>query len=186
MVVMAALAFYVSPAGDPIRTRVAWAEEDVGGGGRLWLWRDSARLVLDYWLLGSGPETFSNVYPRYQSVELAQAYPDSYYESPHNLLLDAATAQGLPGLAVLLGLVALPLSAARRRGPGEDGPVGLLVASFVAGFVSQQFLIFTIPTSLAFYNRGRCCGGVDHRPGCIHIQSGGSGIAGWLGWVCWP
>lgn len=155
---IAAVAFILSPAGDRIRTRIAWAEEDVGGGGRLWLWGDSARMALDYWPVGSGLETFSNVYPRYQSVALAQAYPDSYYESPHNVFLDAATAQGLPGLAVLLGLIAVPLIAvrrgviaARRTPSGEDAPVGLLVVSFVAGLVSQQFLVFTVPTALAFY-----------------------------------
>lgn len=155
---IAAVVFYVSPAGDQIRTRIAWAEEDVGGGGRLWLWGDSARMALDFWPVGAGLETFANVFPRYQSVALAQAYPDSYYESPHNVLLDAATAQGLLGLAVLLGLVAVPLVAAKRGGitarraaSGEDAPVGLLVASFVAGLVSQQFLVFTVPTALAFY-----------------------------------
>ena len=143
-------AFVLSPAGGMLRSRVAWAGEDLSGGARLWLWQDSIRMILDYWVLGAGPETFANAYPRYQSVELAQAYPNFYHESPHNIFLDAATAQGVLGLVVALLLAGLPLMAVWRL-RSKKSATGFLAASFAAGLVSQQFLVFTVPTALYFY-----------------------------------
>jgi len=142
--------FVLSPAGQMLRNRVVWVADDLSGGGRLWLWQGALRMTLDYWAAGAGPETFSNAYPRYQPVELARAYPNFYHESPHNIFLDAATAQGAPGLAVALLLAGLPLVAAWRL-RSKKSATGFLAASFAAGLVSQQFLVFTAPTALYFY-----------------------------------
>ncbi len=150
IVVILSAAFIVSPSGEMLRSRAVWAGEDLSGGARLWLWSDSLRMALDYWPLGSGPETFANTYPRYQSVELARAYPNFYHESPHNIFLDAATAQGVPGLIITILLVAAPLRAAWRA-RSTASVTGFLTASFVAGLISQQFLVFTVPTALYFY-----------------------------------
>ena len=131
-------AFYISPAGHSLRTRMRWFVEDPWGGARPRLWRDSLAMFLHRPILGYGPEVYTAEFPRYESQELARAYPDFVYESPHNMFLDAAVAQGLPGLFVLCGLVVLGFRTAR---PG-------LAAALAAGVVAQQFTVFTVPTAL--------------------------------------
>lgn len=131
----------LSPAGGKLLARVKWSADDTKGGARLLLWRDSLHLAGDHVLLGTGLDTFGAAFPRYQSVELAQAYPDFYHESPHNIFLDALTGQGVFGLFILFGLCSLGLRQA--RGNPE------LAAGLTAVLVSLQFTSFTIATSLA-------------------------------------
>ena len=140
-------AFYLSPLGFRLRSRVHWIGEDVRGGGRLWLWRDSLRFAAQHWKAGSGPETFSALFPQFQSIELARAYPDFYYESPHNLFLDALTSQGVLGAAILAGWIGLGLWAGR----GRSGYLPYLAAALVGGVVAHLFAVFILPTAMYFY-----------------------------------
>jgi O-antigen ligase len=134
---------YMSPAGEKLRARVHWSLDDVRGGARLLLWRDSLHMAMRRPLLGYGPETFTEQFPPFESVDLSRAYPDFYQESPHNMLLDALTSRGLPGALLLLSLCVLGLWAARRN--------AALAAGFTAAIVCQQFVVLTIPTALYFY-----------------------------------
>jgi O-antigen ligase len=141
--------FYFSPAGAMLRSRTRWFVEDPTGGGRLLLWRDSLRMCAARWLAGFGPETFSIHFPRYQSAELARAYPGFYQESPHNIFIDALAGQGLPGLAILMALTGLALFSiwnVRQRTIGA-----ILGAALAALLISQEFTSFTLPTALFFY-----------------------------------
>jgi O-antigen ligase len=139
-------AFYYSPMGQELRSRVRWSTEDPMGGARVQLWRDSARMGADRWLTGWGPEVFPQEFPRHQSRGLAQAYPDFYHESPHNIFIEAWTAQGAAGLAILVGFCVLGFRAMRRS------PVATaLCAGLAAAVVSQLFLSFTAATALCFY-----------------------------------
>src|SRR5262249_34063513 len=139
LVVVAAL--YASPLGERLRARVFWSSEDPLGGSRLTLWRDTASMSLHRPLIGFGPETFSIEYPRFQSIELARAYPDFYHESPHNIFLDALVSKGFLGLIAMIALCVYGLSISR----------GFMGAAFLAILVSQQFTTFTLPTELFFY-----------------------------------
>ena len=96
-------AFYYSAYGLKMRGRTRWFREDPAGGARLLLWRDSARMVLRRWAMGWGPETFSTEFPRFQSLELARAYPDFYHESPHNIFVDEIVVKGVLGAVPFLG-----------------------------------------------------------------------------------
>jgi len=93
--------------------------------------------------VGFGPETYSSQFPRFQSEELARQRPERYFESPHNIFLDALVSQGLPGLAALAALAGLGLW--RLRGSP------FLLAGLAASLVANQFVAFTIPTALLFY-----------------------------------
>ncbi len=149
LVAVAALAgFYFSPAGQMLRSRTRWFIEDPSGGARPLLWRDSIRMARSRWTLGFGPETFSIDFPRYQSAELARAYPGFYQESPHNIFIDALMSQGVPGLAVLLGVTVLGFFAATKV--SERKLAAALGAALAATLVSQQFTCFTVPTALFF------------------------------------
>jgi tetratricopeptide (TPR) repeat protein len=117
----------------------------VWGGARLLLWRDSLRMALDRPLAGFGPETFATEFPRFESVELARAYPDFYHESPHNMFLDILTSRGMGGLLFLAAMCGVAIWAALRgrRAELSAGLVGLLVC--------QQFVVFIPATALYFY-----------------------------------
>ena len=144
------LAFYLSPAGWQMHSRARWFAEDPWGGARRYLWRDSARMALDRLAVGYGPEVFSAEFPRYESPQLAAAYPDFAHESPHNIFLDALVSGGLPGLLALCGICAAGFAAAwRLRGVNAASPG--LAAALTAGVVSHQFVVFTIPTAFTFY-----------------------------------
>jgi tetratricopeptide (TPR) repeat protein len=145
------LLFYLSPAGLKLRARSHWAIEDLRGGARLWLWRDSLRMASQRSLVGFGPETFGQEFPRYQSVELSRAYPDFYHESPHNIFLDALVSEGIPGLAILVGFVALAWFAARRAVTGGQRAAPYLASALAAGLTAGLFVCFTLPGGLYFY-----------------------------------
>jgi hypothetical protein len=145
------VAFYFSPAGWNLRSRVRWFAEDPWGGSRALLWRDSLRMAGERPAAGYGPEVFTRAFPPFESVQLARAYPDFAHESPHNMFLDALVAQGIPGCLMLMALCGLGLWAglwpALRGAPRR--PAGVpLAATLAAGIVSQQFTVFTLPTGL--------------------------------------
>jgi O-antigen ligase len=150
-----ATVFYISPAGTRLRARAFWISEDSAGGARLLLWRDSARMAATRPWAGFGPDNFVAEFPRFESAELARAYPDFYHESPHNLFLDGLTGQGVPGVVLLALWMILGISAGRAsvtRAPPELRPIaGALLAGLAASLVAQQFVVFVVPTAFAFY-----------------------------------
>jgi O-antigen ligase len=145
------LAFYFSPAGLKLRARGQWELEDLRGGARLWLWRDSLHMAGQRLFVGFGPETFGLDFPQYQSVELSRAYPDFYHESPHNIFLDALVSEGIPGLAILAGFTSLAWFAARRAGAQKQRAAPFLASALVAGLTAGLFVCFTLPGALYFY-----------------------------------
>jgi hypothetical protein len=151
LLVSAFWGFYASPAGQQLRARTRWYVEDPAGGGRLLLWRDSAKMGAERWLSGWGLETFSSAFLPYHSVELSQAFPDRYYESAHNIFLDAWSSQGLPGVAALAALLlAGGVSLWSVRFADALLPA-FLAAGLIAAALAGQFLAFTAVTKLHFY-----------------------------------
>jgi O-antigen ligase len=148
---LAGFALYLSPAGQPLRSRARWFAEDPWGGARPLLWRDSLRMGLARPLAGHGPETFRAAFPHYESAALARAYPDFAHESPHNIFLDALVGQGIAGLLLLAAWCALGLAAAWKIRDTDRDLAACLAAALAAGIVSQQFTVFTIPTAVIFF-----------------------------------
>jgi len=141
--------FYFSPAGVLLRARTTWSMGDMAGGARPYLWRDAVRMATARWLVGFGPETFSIWFPRYQSAELARAYPSFYQESPHNILIDALTDQGVVGAGLFIAVTALGFYAAWKA--RESLLAKVLAGALLALVVSQQFTVFTMVTAAFFY-----------------------------------
>ncbi|MBN9659353.1 MAG: O-antigen ligase family protein [Acidobacteria bacterium] len=140
-----ALALRLSPAWAPMVSRASEWTLDASGGTRLPLWLESLNLAGSRWFLGWGPETFSVVFPRFQSLRLAQLYPDFYHESPHSAWLDAAISSGLPGLLCLLAIFAAGSYwgfRARRTGILP----ACLVAALAAVAITHTFFVFTLPS----------------------------------------
>jgi tetratricopeptide (TPR) repeat protein len=145
------MVLYLSPAGQPLRSRARWFAEDPWGGARPLLWRDSLRMGLARPLAGHGPETFTAAFPHYESAALARAYPDFAHESPHNIFLDALVGQGVGGVLLLAAWCALGFTAAWKIRDKHRDLAACLAAALAAGIVSQQFTVFTIPTAVIFF-----------------------------------
>jgi hypothetical protein len=78
---------------------------------------------------------------------MSRAYPDFYHETPHNALIDAADAQGFPGLLILLALFALGFAVANR---GLRAAIaGIFVASLFASFTLVEGMYFWIFVAIA-------------------------------------
>ena len=144
-------AFYFSPAGGRLRARAHWIGEDRAGGARLLLWRDSLRMAVAKPVTGFGLDTFVAEFPRYQSEDLARAYPDFYHESPHNIFLDALTAEGVPGLLLLLAVAMTGIAGGSRARISNPTLTVALLPAFAATLVAHQFVVFTTPTAFYFY-----------------------------------
>ena len=136
--------FFFSPPGAQLRARVHWSMDDIWGGARLLLWRDSLAMAVHRPWTGFGPETFSTQFPRFQSLALARAYPDFYHESPHNIFLDVLTAEGAAGLLTVLGLTVLGFCTYRRLDRRYAAPV---IAGWAAFLVCNQFVVLIAPTA---------------------------------------
>jgi hypothetical protein len=144
-----ALVFFLSlHSGSSLRLHVDRWRQDLYGGPRVRVWRESLALVAAYPIAGSGPETFGNQFRRRQSAELSRAYPDYFQESPHNFLLEGAIAQGCFFFVIVAGIVYLVMAG---RAASNRGPAVWLRASMVATLVSLLFLPVTISGALMLY-----------------------------------
>ncbi len=143
--------FYFSPAGQMLRARAHWIGEDPAGGARLLLWRDSVRMATAHPFVGFGPDNFVAEFPRFQSVELAQAYPDFYHESPHNIWLDTLSGQGVVGLAAQLAMILLALWAGVRALKAKPEFASGLMAGLIAVLAAHQFSVTTAVNAFYLY-----------------------------------
>jgi hypothetical protein len=147
--------------GQMMRSRTRWFQEDPWGGARPLLWRDSLRTGFARPVFGYGPETFTATFPRFESRELARAYPDFAHESPHNMFIDALVSQGVPGLLLLIAWCVLGFRAAWRIRAKHGAMAAGLAASLAAAIVSQQFTVFIIPTGVIFFATVALAEGLD-------------------------
>ncbi len=143
-------ALFWTPPAARLRDRLVQWSDDAKGGPRLLLWRDTFRMALDHPWLGTGSETFAGRFPKYQSEELARAYPDYYHESPHNILLDSLTSAGMPGVMLFLLLVGIGAASAVCSSLDRN-LAAILAAGFAGIFVCQQFAPFVLSTALLFH-----------------------------------
>ncbi len=132
--------FLTSGAGTLLRARAVWSQDEPLGGARPLLWRDSLRMAAAKPVLGFGPETFLTTFAPYQSESLSRMFPDFHHESPHNLLLDALTETGIPGLLLVFGWIVVAgyaVVSARRAAASIAVPLtAALLASATAAIFS--------------------------------------------------
>ncbi len=93
--------------------------------GRVTVWKDSARILEDYPLFGTGLGTFREVYPSYRSPQIR-----FFFDHAHNDLLQMAVETGLLGTALLMVLL-VPFSVRAVR--ALAGRYGFLAVGFGAG-----------------------------------------------------
>lgn len=109
-------------------------------GYRVQYWRSTMAMMGDHPWVGVGPGQFQGHYTAYKLPEASEEIAD-----PHNFLLDTWVTTGTPGLAILVVLLGLFISACwRRRGQaasGDDSDSGtrdaamLILGGGLAGFL---------------------------------------------------
>ncbi len=100
---------------------------------RFGYWQAALRVAEHHPLVGTGPDTYSVIYARYQSAHLAASIKGYYVNGPHNLFLDFLSNQGFPGFVILVFLFATAFWACwaafrlrrPRSGPGAEEVVDL-------------------------------------------------------------
>jgi len=106
-------------------------------------------LVEDHPVLGTGPDTFGLVFPRYSPREMTgRPVP---VDKPHNILLERATDAGLLGLACYLAVLGLTGAAVWRARRLTGVPLALLGAwsgALVAYLVQGLTSIDAVPLAL--------------------------------------
>lgn len=123
-------------------------------------WRVALRVIEDHPVLGTGPDTFSTVFPRYSREVLSPGrvrYFDQYLvESPEDQFLSVAAGEGLPSLAAyLVLLVAIGWTLVRASGRADVASirVGLIaILAAMAGYtVCASFMDAEVTGSWIFW-----------------------------------
>lgn len=108
---------------------------------RLWTWRGTARMAAANPVFGTGPGTFSALYPRYADVKLTGHAHQSY--------LQLAAESGIPTLlGALVAIVATVFSSPLRGAGGGLGGrlltgalLGGILAALIRGFFDSEWAI---------------------------------------------
>ncbi|HVY92423.1 MAG TPA: O-antigen ligase family protein [Bryobacteraceae bacterium] len=147
VVVLAVAGFILSPAGANLRHRINQWRSDMGGP-RLGMWKECPGLIAEHPVFGEGPDVFAGEFRKVQSAELSRVFPDFYNETPHNALLDAACAQGIPGAIIFVGLFAVAWRAGWkadfRQNPLRTGVNAALLGILVSAMFASLSLVSSL------------------------------------------
>lgn len=122
-------------------------------------WRVAAQIAVEHPALGTGQETFPDVFPRYSHALLppdrASSLDAFRVESPHNVYLAVAAGAGFPALVGYLGIIAGFAVAATRAARSATREVRVaLVAVLAAGaghVVTDAFMTADVTSTWLFW-----------------------------------
>ncbi|PIQ95814.1 MAG: hypothetical protein COV67_12845 [Nitrospinae bacterium CG11_big_fil_rev_8_21_14_0_20_56_8] len=153
-----------------------------GLGIRWIIWKTAFEIFKDHWLTGTGPWTFSLPFPVYKDAVLQGGEPQYVLEElgrvnhAHNLFLQTAADTGLPGVLLLLAILALLLKDGwSSPAKGQSAVLNLLFLRVaLAGFLlhnlvecnwldSNFIFLFTLFVVLADFLHGQ--DEADRKPG---------------------
>lgn len=128
--------------------------KDSNTSARFIQWQSALKGFKEYPIFGTGPENYYIVANKYYNPELYQ-YDRSWFDKPHNYLLEILVTNGIAGLIFYAGILASSVWIIMLS--FKKGFLTLLESCFLlAGFLAYQFqnlFVFdTVPTSVAFYS----------------------------------
>jgi O-antigen ligase len=122
--------------------------DDSSAAVRYDLWEVGLAIAVEHPLLGTGPDTYPEVFPPYRDRFLAERrdfWLQYRPESPHNVYLAIADGAGVPALALYLGLIGViffELARAARRMVDPAGRILLAgVMAAAAGHLVADFFM---------------------------------------------
>ncbi len=157
----------------PVFFRAAAGRVDV----RLGLWEAGIKAALERPILGTGPNTYRDVFTRYVPSSYARAMVGYHEDKVHNEFIEVAQSTGLVGLALyLLMLGSLLWSLIRWTKDHPKDPDTYLVAGIavaVIAYVAYTFMVFhTIAAYSLFWILLAVGGGLcSHRHGGLRHPS---------------
>jgi O-antigen ligase len=125
------------------------------------LWDVAAHIAADHLLLGTGQETYSQVFFQYRDTVLEPAQARLFWgtvpESPHSVYLALAAGAGIPALLAYLGLITCVIRKLRRAiravGPGSRRSAMLvaLLAAMVGHLVTDAAMTAEVTSTWLFW-----------------------------------
>ncbi len=122
--------------------------KDLSAAERFYRWIAGVRMIPDHWLSGFGPGTFYSNYKPYAVPAFQTWVSDNEERSTvHNYFLLTAVEQGIPGLAILLLLVAAVFYYAQQLYHRIKDPF-YRMASFVTALIFSMILTLNLLSDL--------------------------------------
>lgn len=119
---------------------------------RKYVWQGALNIFKDYSILGSGPETFAFVFPKYKPIEhnLTSEW-DFIYNKAHNEYLNYLATTGILGFAGYIALIIVIFIQLIKNLKNEDKLNIALFSGFSSILVTNFFGFSVTPISLLFF-----------------------------------
>ena len=119
----------------------------------------AAQVAIEHPTLGTGPETFPDVFPRYSHdllpADRADALDAFRVESPHDVYLGIAAGSGIPALVTYLGLVAgfyvVAIRALTRAARDLELSLVAALAAVTGHLVADVFMTADVTSTWLFW-----------------------------------
>jgi len=125
------------------------------GNTRLMGWRIALQAMKERPLLGWGMEGFDVAFNKYYNPEfLRYSYYETWFDKPHNKVLEVAVDGGLVALLLYLFIFAASgwlIRGKERRGELSSGEAAILIGGLVAYFAQNLFVFDTAVSYLMFF-----------------------------------
>ena len=122
-------------------------------------WRVAAQVAVEHPVLGTGPETFPDVFPRYSHDLLpanrAAALDAFRVESPHDVYLGIAAGSGIPALvaylAVIVGFFVVAIGTLKRVARDLELTLVAALAAVTGHLVADVFMSADVTSTWLFW-----------------------------------
>ncbi|MEK7516663.1 MAG: O-antigen ligase family protein [Patescibacteria group bacterium] len=133
----------------PLRKMAQLSLADTTARTRLLGWEIAYRAFLARPLLGWGPENFSIAFNQFYNPELlAYSQSETWFDRPHNILLEMAVNAGISGLLFYVALFAVAGAHAYKRLPPLESA---FIIGGLGAYLGQNLFIFDTPSSLLLF-----------------------------------
>ncbi len=127
---------------------------DTNAQARVIQWKTALKGVKDHPLFGVGSENYYVISNKYYNPQIYN-YDRSWFDKPHNYLLEVLTTNGVVGFAVYTSILLLVLYALYKGFRAEffgTAEWALLSGGFIAYTIQNLFVFDTIPAGLMFFS----------------------------------
>lgn len=122
-----------------------------GGGNRLEMWKHTLPLIIDYPLLGTGPDTFKVIFTKYKPSHWTISYKNPQLDKPHNELFQLGATIGVFGAIAFVWIILLGLWKGIQSLASIDERSKPLLIGLIAGvlsyFINLQFVFSHLSVS---------------------------------------
>ncbi len=119
------------------------------------LWEAGIKATLAYPVLGSGPNTYRDVFTRYEPLYYVRQLPNYHEDKAHNEFIEVAQSTGFPSLAAYLWMLAAILwffwGWIKRNRKDPDAALVAAVLVGTAGYSAYTFMVFHTIAAYTWY-----------------------------------